>query len=86
MARQERDTKVVDLLRFRNARVGKPLPLFDAPAERVPVAIAPFRVLSARELSHRTRMLAHLRAAFAPSALRRAKAARRSLRPMPPLD
>jgi hypothetical protein len=86
MARQERDTKVVDMLRFRNARVRKPLPLFDAPTERGPVTIAPFRMLSAREVSHRTQMLAHLRAAFAPSALRRAKAAPSALRPMPPLD
>ena len=68
MAREDRDTKVVDLLRFRNARRRNPLPLFDAPplapltdAPRL-VTIAPFRVLSAREVSHRARMLAHLRA------------------------
>lgn len=65
MAREDRDTKVVDLLRFRNARRRNPLPLFDEPppadAPRL-VTIAPFRVLSAREASHRARMLAHLRA------------------------
>ena len=65
MAREDRDTKVVDLLRFRNARRRNPLPLFDAPlladAPRL-VTIAPFRVLSAREVSHRARMLAHLKA------------------------
>lgn len=61
MARQ-RDTKVVDLMRFRTARLNNPLPLFDALVEPRPVTIVPFRVLSAREVSHRTRMLAHLRA------------------------
>ena len=65
---ETRITNVVDLLRYRNARVRKPLPLFDAPPPGPPsdvpriVTISPFRVLSAREVSHRARMLAHLRA------------------------
>jgi hypothetical protein len=68
MARQvseTRETNVVDLLRYRNARVSKPLPLFDAPpAGDLPrvVTVSAFRVLSAKEVSHRARMLAHLRA------------------------
>jgi hypothetical protein len=72
MARQQRESNVVDLLRYRSARVSKPLPLFDtvplsplSPPGDVPrlVTISPFRVLSAREVSHRARMLAHLRVA-----------------------
>ena len=66
MARQALDTKVVDLLRYRSARQTHPLPLFDGPPlTDVPrlATIAPFRVLSARDVAHRARMLAHLRAA-----------------------
>jgi hypothetical protein len=58
-----RDTKVIDLRRYRNANKAMPLPLFDdTPSAPRPVAIAPFRLLSAREVSHRARMLSHLRA------------------------
>lgn len=65
MARQARETNVVDLLRYRTARQTHPLPLFDGPPlTDVPrlVPISPFRVLSARDVAHRARMLAHLRA------------------------
>ena len=59
----QRDKKIVDLLRYRNARRSNPLPLFDpAPDPPPQVTIAPFRLLSAREVSHRARMLSHLRA------------------------
>ena len=62
MARQDRENNIVDLLRFRNARRREqPLPLFDAPPEPRLVTVTPFRVLSAREVSHRARMLTHLR-------------------------
>ncbi|HYN07001.1 MAG TPA: hypothetical protein VES67_06400 [Vicinamibacterales bacterium] len=62
MARQDRDNNIVDLLRFRNTRRrDQPLPLFDTPAEPRLVTITPFRVLSAREVSHRARMLHHLK-------------------------
>ena len=57
------DTKVVDLLRYRQTKRVAPLPLFDeSPARPGPVTIAPFRLLSAKEVSHRARMLSHLRA------------------------
>jgi hypothetical protein len=59
----QNDKKVVDLLRYRHARRMKPLPLFDPPSDpQRQVTIAPFRLLSAREVSHRARMLSHLRA------------------------
>jgi hypothetical protein len=62
MAGQNRENNVVDLLRYRNARRREqPLPLFDAPPEPRLVTVTPFRVLSAREVSHRARMLLHLR-------------------------
>ena len=58
-----KETKVVDLLRYRNARRTYSLPLFDTPTNPpLHVTIEPFRVLSAREVSHRVRMLSHLRA------------------------
>ena len=57
------EKRVVDLLRYRNARRTNPLPLFDPPHDPPPqVTIAPFRLLSAREVTHRARMLSHLRA------------------------
>lgn len=57
------DRKIVDLLRYRQTKRAAPLPLFDEqPAGPRPVTIAPFRLLSAREVSHRARMLSHLRA------------------------
>jgi len=62
MARHAGEGNVINLLRFRESRQRVPLPLFDdAPGPRL-VPIAPFRVLSAREVSHRARMLQHLRA------------------------
>ncbi len=58
-----KETKVVDLLRYRNDRHTNPLPLFDTPSNPpLHVTIEPFRVLSDREVSHRVRMLSHLRA------------------------
>ncbi len=58
-----KETKVVDLLRYRNDRHTYPLPLFDTPSNPpLHVTIEPFRVLSDREVSHRVRMLSHLRA------------------------
>jgi hypothetical protein len=62
MARQSGERNVINLLRFRESRQKGLLPLFDAsPAPRL-VTIAPFRVLSPREISHRARMLQHLKA------------------------
>ena len=59
----QKENNVVDLLRYRNARRSNPLPLFDTPSNRpLQVTIEPFRVLSDREVSHRARMLSHLRA------------------------
>jgi hypothetical protein len=57
-----RDRKVIDLLRYRQTRRTSPLPLFDEVPGSRQVTIAPFRLLSAREVSHRARMLSHLRA------------------------
>jgi hypothetical protein len=62
MARQPGERNVINLLRFRESRQKGVLPLFDdSPAPRL-VTIAPCRVLSAREISHRARMLQHLKA------------------------
>jgi hypothetical protein len=62
MARQAGESNVINLLRFRESRQKDLLPLFDDSPQPRLVPIAPFRVLSARELSHRARMLQHLRA------------------------
>ena len=62
MGRQPGESNVIDLLRYRQSRRKGLLPLFDdAPTAKL-VTIAPFRVLSVREVSHRSRMLQHLRA------------------------
>ena len=62
MARQPGERNVINLLRFRESRQKGLLPLFDdSPAPKL-VTIAPFRVLSAREVSHRARMLQYLKA------------------------
>ena len=62
MARHAEEGNVINLLRFRESRQRVRLPLFDDAPEPRLVPIAPFRVLSAREVSHRARMLQHLRA------------------------
>ena len=59
MARQPGETNVIDLLRYRQSRKNVVLPLFDDLPRPGLVTIAPFRVLSAREVSHRARMLQH---------------------------
>ena len=53
--------KVVDLLRYRRERTQGRLN-FDNAQERRPALalVTPFRPLSARELSHRERMMRHL--------------------------
>ena len=57
-------SNVVDLARYRAERAQAELPLFARPVQQVELAtITPFRRLSAREVSHRARMLAHLHSA-----------------------
>ena len=54
--------KVVDLIRYREARAQQPPPR--AETERPTLTpVVPFRTLTAREVLHRERMLAHLAAA-----------------------
>lgn len=56
--------KVVNLIRYRDARAREPKR--QTPAGQPALAIvAPFRTLSAREIAHRERMLACLAAATA---------------------
>jgi hypothetical protein len=53
---------VVDFARYRAAHRQAELPLFARPLRSLPATVTPFRRLSAREVAHRARMLAHLRA------------------------
>lgn len=59
--------KVVDLIRYREARARPSGPRADA-GRPVLTPVVPFRALSAREIAHRERMLAHLAGATQPTA------------------
>jgi hypothetical protein len=54
--------RVIDLLRFKSNRAQRRLNFDAAPEPRPALApVAPFRPLTAREISHRERMMQHLR-------------------------
>ncbi len=55
--------KVVDLNEFKAARAARQLELREAATEQGLSTVEPDRQLTAREVAHRTRMLAHLDAA-----------------------
>ena len=57
-----RKANVIDFSRYRARQRPPDLPLFARPLRREPAVITPFRRLTPREVAHRTRMLAHLRA------------------------
>jgi hypothetical protein len=53
---------VIDFARYRARHRQPELPLFARPLRPQPAVVTPFRRLTPREVAHRTRMLAHLRA------------------------
>ena len=56
------EARVIDFARYRARHRQPELPLFARPLRAQPAVVTPFRRLTPREVAHRTRMLAHLRA------------------------